>query len=283
MKNFILLLFGLLMFAVAKPQYVDKASVINSINANVQRAPAVPLRGDTLNKILKGLAEFAGTLTIVTKNATSDSFIVTTNGIRTALKDSAGGGGGAPMRFGIEDGVMGENRRMSMQNNTMFYDFGTQGYLSLGGNTGNQKFDFYIQDSPYISTSKWAEIFQNTGTAALYSGIGSIGNASIYAHDSTVELASNLHETLSDFIMKGTSVTLTRSNDYIAKNIITSISNQLADINGNINTPQFTVAQRNAMPIPSAGFTAFITDAVANDGSVGVNQSWNGTMWKNNW
>ena len=253
----LILFFALVLFLVqTKAQYTSKDAVIQSINTNVKRAPAVPLRGDTLNAILNGIMSFAG-------------------------------GSSTPFLFGINDTVMGQNRYLNMSNGKQFYfDFDgdslAHNYVQIGygGNAALHKsFDVFFKDD-----NTWTENTQNNLAVGLFSGIG-VNNsfAQFYAHDTIADVSGFSGNDKTSLQISAYSATLSRPSDNIAKNIITSINSQLADISGNINTPNFTIAQRNALPIPSAGFTAFITDAIANDASVGVNQSWNGMTWKNNW
>ena len=228
--------------------------------------------------------------------------------------------GGAPMRFGIEDSVLNTNRYIDFKGGQLTYDYDGDkkfnNYLQFGGSNQNNYFESYFQAAQGgIPNYANSDIYQynSTGNSSIgmYTNLG-ILNTDITSANGTISIAANSQSqtgpqsaqvfldtngvkiqciksngsSLGDYtklLILQKSVTITNSNDNIPKNIITSVNNQLADVNGNINTPNFTIAQRNALPVPSAGFTAFITDATANDTSVGVNQSWNGMVWKNNW
>lgn len=52
---------------------------------------------------------------------------------------------------------------------------------------------------------------------------------------------------------------------------------------GTIQPPVLTTSQRNSIVSPSLGYTSFISDAIANDSSVGVLQTYNGSVWKSCW
>jgi len=61
------------------------------------------------------------------------------------------------------------------------------------------------------------------------------------------------------------------------------IASQVDIANCLLNVGAVNILQRDALVGKRAGSTIFTIDAVANDGSVGVLQVWNGTGWKNCW
>ncbi len=50
-----------------------------------------------------------------------------------------------------------------------------------------------------------------------------------------------------------------------------------------VPVPIMTLAQRDAVSAKKPGHTVFCTDCLANDTSIGVTQTWNGTEWKSYW
>jgi len=47
--------------------------------------------------------------------------------------------------------------------------------------------------------------------------------------------------------------------------------------------PRMTTTQRDAISSPATGLIVFCTDCTASDASTGVNQTYNGSTWKNWW
>jgi len=65
--------------------------------------------------------------------------------------------------------------------------------------------------------------------------------------------------------------------------VIASVSGKVELSGDGVVLPNLTTAQRNALSGVSTGTTIYNTDATATDGSTGVMQVWNGSVWKNAW
>ena len=58
---------------------------------------------------------------------------------------------------------------------------------------------------------------------------------------------------------------------------------EIAGTTGGFLPTRLNTTQRNAISSPATGLTLYCTDCTANDSSVGVMQTYNGSSWKNHW
>ena len=227
--------------------------------------------------------------------------------INSNVADSTGNidiaSGGAPMRFGIEDTAIVQDRYMDMKNQQFYYDYdGDQNYnnyLNFGGTSQSNYFDSYYSlgqnNTPAFSSS---EIYQFNNPSQngvdLYSKKGAVycdivainGNVAITSKDQSNNTfnASTSYKTSSNgviiradnpngssYINVGNSTaTITRSNDNIPKNIITSINSNVADSSGNINISS-SIAQGSVTNSMLAGSITF-ANLIGTDIVIGENQ-----------
>lgn len=79
---------------------------------------------------------------------------------------------------------------------------------------------------------------------------------------------------------------LTISGNQIGINNVSPSASAAVDITTTTKgllPPRMTTSQRNAISSPATGLTLYCTDCTASDASTGVEQTYNGSTWKNKW